>query len=391
MAKSFYNSWFHKLMTGQLGNTGKIADTFGNFFGKVFDNIVKSAFGTGMTDASKETMDYQLSTQQILNDEEYQRKIDFYERYESPEAQVRQYKAAGLNPALMYGSGASVSASGGIGSAGSAGSADVASSLGSMLGFISTLSGIKQRRDAVDKNAALTSESNDIRRAELDVERMRVQTYGEYLKSLTTGQNYRNETFFEMFGLQKREIEANIGLKEQQQNYFVEVAQSEGVRRELMSSGIRLNDVNATAIEVQKAILVAQEKYSDQYFRAVAKVQSAQALMSGIESSIFEKTTKDRYLAAQAELRDIVIRAGMDAKIFNGTAFEKSVEGDLTKKDWTQVVSKIVGAIIAGGAVVGSSAIRAGARAVTPVSPWSGGYSPYDQNRFWTATGTRLE
>lgn len=371
-----------KSATGGLGLKG--------VFGQILGSLLMKLTDAGMTQGQTERADRQLEDIRLLNEEEYDRKIDFYERFESPSAMVGQYKAAGLNPALMYGSGASVSASGGIGSAGSVSQASGADGFNALLGMISTLSGIKQRKQQMEMENEIYRDQNDIKRQQVDVQRLQAVNYGRYLDALTTGKNQENQVFFEMFGLKKSNIEADTALKDEQKNYFVQVATSEVTRRDLMESGIRLNDANTACAEIQKAILVCQERYSDKYFKALADYQQAQADIAGIESSIYQDTKERRLQAAESELCDIIIRAGMDAEIFTGDAFKKSVEGDLTKKDWTQIVSKIVGAVVAGGAVVGSAALRAGARAVTPVSPWQGGYSPAQQYQFWNATGTRL-
>lgn len=115
--------WLGKYLKQMLGNV-KTA----------ISNLRRKVFSTGMTDADIEASEMSLENQQILNEQEFQRKIDFYEMYESPQAQVRQIKQAGLNPALMYGGAPSVSASGGIGSPGSApASAHASEAMGSML------------------------------------------------------------------------------------------------------------------------------------------------------------------------------------------------------------------------------------------------------------------
>lgn len=53
-----------------------------------------------------------MATQHAMNEESaenaYQRDVDFYTNYESPQAQVSQLKAAGLNPALMYQNGGTI-------------------------------------------------------------------------------------------------------------------------------------------------------------------------------------------------------------------------------------------------------------------------------------------
>lgn len=98
-------------------------DFEGASFGEIFSFFSKAVsdklLDTGMTQGQTERSETEFRNQQILNEEEWQRKLEWYQRFESPEAQVRQYKEAGLNPALLFGNGASVSASGGIGSAGS--------------------------------------------------------------------------------------------------------------------------------------------------------------------------------------------------------------------------------------------------------------------------------
>lgn len=107
--------------------------------GKTLGNVIKGITGAGLTDAQKEKVSLETLAQDRLNELDYNRKLDFYERFESPEAQVRQYKAAGLNPALMYDSAPGVSASGGVGpgSAGSAGDSGV--QIASLLGVLGNL------------------------------------------------------------------------------------------------------------------------------------------------------------------------------------------------------------------------------------------------------------
>ena len=78
----------------------EIMDFLKPFF-QVIPNFLKKISGSGMTDAEKEASDTSLRNSQILAQEDYQRKIDFYERYESPEALMQQYKYAGLNTALV--------------------------------------------------------------------------------------------------------------------------------------------------------------------------------------------------------------------------------------------------------------------------------------------------
>ena len=74
--------------------------------------------GRGQTNAERAAQDFSAQQAQINRDFQSaeaqiarQWQEDFYTQYQSPQAQVRQYQDAGLNPALMYGRGATPAAS----------------------------------------------------------------------------------------------------------------------------------------------------------------------------------------------------------------------------------------------------------------------------------------
>lgn len=149
---SFYDSAFYKFISGESESSKKLL----NVLGRVIDNLGKKYGGTGLTEREKEDADLQLHNQQTLNQEEYDRKVDFYNRFESPQAQVRQYEAAGLNPALMYQSGAGVSASGGIGTPGSAASPQMESGgLTALMGMVSTMAQMQALKRQTDADVRL--------------------------------------------------------------------------------------------------------------------------------------------------------------------------------------------------------------------------------------------
>lgn len=343
------------------------------------ESWLKKVSGSGLTSAEQELAETTLRNQQVLNQQEYDRKIDFYERFESPIAQVRQYKQAGLNPMLLAGSGAGAAASGGVGSAGSAPASSVpmADILGSILGFVT-------KKKQMDQEKALREYENE-------TQRLQVTNYGAYLAALTKGQEQKNDTFYEAFGVDMQGKEADIKAKEAQATYLNEVAGSEVVRRSLMESGIRLNDSQTAINEIQKAIIKAQSKYADKYFKAVAEISEAQATIEGInagvEQKLAEKGKEYQYHARVAECADMIFKAGMDLDIWNGEAFQKAISGEMTKKDWTGSVISLLKTLIGAGAVLGASALRSSARGVVPVSPWT----PSMQYQFYNATGYRYD
>lgn len=95
-------SWFGIAQAG-LGAAAGIAGLFGQK--RREERAVKN---------QKELMDYQAGNQMMLNDQQLANMMQYWE-HTGPGGQMEQLKKAGLNPALMYGTG-----SGGGGSTGGA-------------------------------------------------------------------------------------------------------------------------------------------------------------------------------------------------------------------------------------------------------------------------------
>lgn len=87
---------------------GFLGDVFAGVFNGI-GNFWKKITGLGTTDSEREAMDFNSEQAQINRDfqsaeaqKARQWQQDFFTKYQSPQAQVRQYQEAGLNPALMY-------------------------------------------------------------------------------------------------------------------------------------------------------------------------------------------------------------------------------------------------------------------------------------------------
>lgn len=87
---------------------GFLGDVFAGVFNGI-GNFWKKITGLGTTDSEREVMDFNSEQAQINRDfqsaeaqKARQWQQDFFTKYQSPQAQVRQYQEAGLNPALMY-------------------------------------------------------------------------------------------------------------------------------------------------------------------------------------------------------------------------------------------------------------------------------------------------
>ena len=363
----FYDSGFYRFMTG----SGKVSSKVSNGISNLVNSIIGKYFGTNMTGADIEASDRQLQNQRILNEEDYSRKVEFFNNYESYPAQVRQMSEAGLNPALMYQGGASVSASGGVGT----GSASMPHSSGADL--LSSLIPALTNLQKIETDKVLRNRELDQRDAEIEIERERNAAYTSWLGSQTEGQNITNRWLDDMFGAQLQDIEANVELKQSNSQLLASKLLTEGVQRDLMRHNIKLIDAEKAATEIQKAILETQKKHADDYFSALAGYQLAISELTSAQNTLFRKTLIDRADKAKWELLNLIVETGKEYDIWTGEAFQLGNEGKMTSKEktqlWTGVISSLLttGVGLAGGYVLGK-----GVRVPAPMSIPS--YSPFD-------------
>lgn len=109
-----------KYSQNKIGSTDYTKDKrplgfLGDVFAGIFNGIGsfwKKITGLGTTGSEREAMDFNSEQAQINREfqsaeaqKARQWQQDFFTKYQSPQAQVRQFQEAGLNPALMYGRG----------------------------------------------------------------------------------------------------------------------------------------------------------------------------------------------------------------------------------------------------------------------------------------------
>ena len=87
---------------------GFLGDVFAGVFNGI-GNFWKKITGLGTTGSEREAMEFNADQAHINREfqsaeaqKARQWQEDFFTKYQSPQAQVRQYQDAGLNPALMY-------------------------------------------------------------------------------------------------------------------------------------------------------------------------------------------------------------------------------------------------------------------------------------------------
>lgn len=139
--------------------------------GKGIASLWNKATGSDLTNAERQTMDWNAAQaqenrnfQSAEAEKARQWQEDYYRQYESPQARIRQYEEAGLNPALLYGSqlGSGNAPATSVPSGDSASVGLPSSGAGDLLSFIGQMMSIKSlinKNNADADNAAADAEN----------------------------------------------------------------------------------------------------------------------------------------------------------------------------------------------------------------------------------------
>lgn len=180
----------------------------------------------------------------------FEREVDFYEQYKSPQAQVQAYKEAGLNPALLaggIGATTSPSASAPSGSQGHAsGSAPVNNNpfsfVSDAFNFAGLAQAIEQRKADVQKTRAETKEIEERTKGYAGERELTLQKVKESISQTLNNEadtenkkadlvNIINQS--NLMSAQVDEIMSRTDLNREQADYFISM--SEKVRSEIDS------------------------------------------------------------------------------------------------------------------------------------------------------------
>lgn len=134
--------------------------------GKGIKSLFNKSTGADLTSAERQTMDWNAeqaelnrSFQSAEAEKARQWQEDYYNAYESPQARIRQYEDAGLNPALLYGSqlGSGSAPSTSVPAGDSASVGMPSSGAGDLLSFIGEMMSMKS---LINKNNADAAKAN---------------------------------------------------------------------------------------------------------------------------------------------------------------------------------------------------------------------------------------
>lgn len=220
-------SWFGKYLSGLLdyytfglfSNFRRGYDSHsGNFLDKVGKSLVNQITGAGLTDAQKEA--------NAFSSEEAEKDRTFQEMQRATQFQtsVKDMKAAGVNPALIYG-GSGVTA-GTTGGASASSVSPGSGGAGELISFISSLVGASIQNRSLDMN--------------YDIERRKLGLQQQDL--------WLRENQFE--------LQSQIGFSQIKVNEAQAIVLKNNLR--VMQSEIRLNSAKIQKIIREKALIVSQ-------------------------------------------------------------------------------------------------------------------------------------
>lgn len=322
---------------------------------KALDNTLKYYTHSGMTDDTKEQIDY-----------EQQKKDEWYLAHESMPAKVAEYQEAGVNPLMLAGN--PVAASSAPSASPSGG--DLGGILGSVMQF-----GIEKYR--TDVQAKLKQQDIDNVKTRNEIERDRVNALTSLYGSQERVNNERAVQISldnSLFGLRRSNLEKDLTLKDKNIQQIGQWVQ-ESITRMYVNRA-QVKNLYAQADEatqrklceaVQESILKTQDKYADEYFAAIKNIANAQSIIDTATSDTVKQNFQDYKDGLIAEWRGKIIETAKEARIFQSDWFDKFCQGKMTSKDkaelWGNILSRVVTSAIAGATAVGVASMRAGSAA----------------------------
>lgn len=246
------------------------------------DSLWNRITGRGQTNAERAAQDFSAYQAQINRDfqsaeaqKARQWQEDFYTQYQSPQAQVRQYQDAGLNPALMYGRGATPAASASTASNGPSGDsatgvvtpADPSSLLNLVFGMAKLPSEIDLlnaqaddfRASAVGKDIqnAFSPQilEQNLRKGEMDILNTQAAiTTAQYQWALMSSQEQLNLVKANLTEAEIKDVLASADLKEKQAATEVLKQANLEVTNELLAAQIATEKMKPAMIAAQTVL-----------------------------------------------------------------------------------------------------------------------------------------
>lgn len=281
----------------------------------IWQNLLGRYAGTGLTQSEQEANQFSADQAQIQRDWEsdeavkaYERQREFYQDFQSPQAQVQQYQEAGLNPALMFGRGVTpASPVSGNQASGGASAESVKPTPGDIGQLASLLSGIAFK--AKEVNAEVKLKNAQTNEANARAENVRKE----------------NEVFGERFQLWKEVQNATVTNLNAQTAYELAHAdlaraniskvQAETAWTKAQTILTKIDSQNRQAV-IDSALAVNQANIA---------LMTEQTAKTGSERRLVEQAYSQRMQKFEYELRQAAAEAGISENEFNAFGLERNL------------------------------------------------------------------
>lgn len=258
--------------------------------GKGIKSLFNKSTGADLTNAERQTMDWNAqqaeanrSFQSAEAEKARQWQEDYYNQYESPQARIRQYEDAGLNPALLYGSqlgsGSAPSASLPAGDSVSVGLPS--SGAGDLLSFIGQMMSVKSLINNNNAGADAKRADAENKRADTKLKEQQHDWNPKLWKSEIDKSDANTKNLLagvEQLQASTASIFKDIDLKDSQINEII--ARTDNIKVDTVKK-----DLEKQGVEVNNRLLAAKilETYAN------ARLAKAKELLSGSEKELTDK------------------------------------------------------------------------------------------------------
>ena len=392
MSTIWQRIWSKKARDEHRGNVGKIqGNVVGQGFGDIFDkygalgadedgNRNSKAIGRGDQFSNTQLAEMQFNHDEAQVDRDWNERM--YNMYQSPEAQMRQYQEAGLNPALMYQGGVDIigpsggsvaSASGAVG--GENPQSGFERVMGVMSQFLNMLTGashIGQSVVELNNQTAQTNSSVGLQNADADLKRAQTeQTEVQTNNSILDGEMKRLELSYkkQFYELDIKEQQERINnLKKQGEKILSEIDVNNSVVN-LNGAQIDLTRGLTNKADKECALLTSQTLLTNLEAEKLQKVMPFIQAREAAELELTYATTEAQKADKQkklAEADEALMAVAKEQKIIDSGYYEERVKGmksDRRRAIADCVVGNICDIVKTGvGVVTGTAALTRSSR-----------------------------